>query len=99
MPFLDPNIPSLYFGDGFFASLVQTGQYVLGSKGPCVYRPEIVGHRAQSDEPRLQTEGFTHSPLAEATARHALLTRHSCFQRWFLHSDTISQDGRKPRVR
>ena len=78
-PFLGPNIPSLYFGDGFVASLVQTGQYVLGTKGPCVHRPEIVGYKVQPDEPCLSVEDFTHSPFAEATARRALLTRYSCF--------------------
>ena len=77
--FLDPSIPGMYFGVGFVAPLVQTGQCVLGSKGPRVHRPEIVSHRILSDEPRLPAEGFTHSPLTEATTRHALLTRHSYF--------------------
>ena len=89
-PFPGSNIPSLYFGDGFVASLVQTGQYVLGSKGSRVHRSEIVGYKVQSDESYLSAKDFTHSPLAEATARHALLTRHSCSQRLFLNSDTQS---------
>jgi hypothetical protein len=42
---LDSNAPGLYFRDEFAASLVQTGQYVLGSEGPCVPRLEIVGHK------------------------------------------------------
>jgi len=50
-PFLGPSIPGLYFGDGFAPSLVQTGQYILGSKGSCVHRSEIVGHKVQYDEP------------------------------------------------
>ena len=81
-PVLGSNIPGLYFGDGFVASLVQTGQYILGSKGPCVHCSEIVSDKVQFDKPCLPSEDFTHSPLAEATARHALLTRCSYFQRW-----------------
>jgi hypothetical protein len=58
-PFPGSNIPSLRYGDGFVAPLVQTGQYVLGSKGSCVHRPEIVGYKVRSDEPCLPADDFT----------------------------------------
>ena len=90
-PFLGSKIPNLYFGDGFVAPLVQTGQRILGSKGSCVYRPEIVGHKVQQDEPSSPAKDFTHSPLAEATARHAVLTRYPHFQQWFLDAHTPSR--------
>jgi len=75
MHFLGSNIPSLYIGDGFIETLVQTRQQILGSEGPRIHRRKIVGHEVQYDDPHSPTEDFTHSPYAEATVRHAVLTR------------------------
>jgi len=36
--------------------------------------------------PCLPSEVLTHSPLAEVTAQHALLTRYSYFRRWCLNA-------------
>lgn len=43
--YLDSDIPSMHLRDEFVAPLVQTGQYVLGSKGPSVPCLKIVGHK------------------------------------------------------
>jgi len=75
IPLLGSNIPSLYIGDGFTETLVQTRQRILGSEGPLIHRCEIVGHEVQYDDPRLPAEDFTRSPFAEVTVRHAVLTR------------------------
>ena len=72
---LGSNISSPYIGDGFAETLEQTRQRILGSEGPRIHRHEIVGHQVQYDDPRLPAKDFTRSPLAEATARHAVLTR------------------------
>lgn len=62
----------------------------MGSKGSCVHHPKIVGCEVQFDEPCLPAEGFTHSPLAGVTARHALLTRYPCSLRWLSNAHTSS---------
>lgn len=72
--YLGPSVPGLYFRNEFIASLVQTGQYVLGSEGPCVRCLEIVGLKYSTSHFH-QLKSSSYSPLAEATARHAVLTR------------------------
>ena len=76
MSCLGSNIPGTYIGDRFVETLVQTRQSFLGPKGSCIHHPEIVGHELEYGDPRfLLAEDFTHSPFAETTLRHAVLTR------------------------